>query len=236
MKQEESLQRFTDFNKLNVEEASNMLIQHLEQFPNDRDDLIDMVLEELNKELNKNYVKSVFSNDEVPRINRNKVEKIMKIFKLVFGKPKHNHIKRQIYTSNHLRISEAIQNCVIHHNRVPLINDLAVETGLSRTTIYKHLKDINLRLYTENENALNKVLIEKALAKLYKIGIEENNITALTSFIKFNQEQQPNNQTNYIQINNLRITQEQIIALPDDKAKDLIEILLAKTESIGKQT
>ena len=74
----------------------------------------------------------------------------------------------------------------------------------------------------------------KALEKLYLIGIEDNNPTALKHFIKLsgitaNNTIQVNN---FIQINNLKISNEDIKKLPFEDVLE-IENIVSKTLLIG---
>ena len=49
--------------------------------------------------------------------------------------------KRNRWQVNRLKIEEAIHNFIINQNRLPSNNEIEIETGLSRKTIYKLLKE-----------------------------------------------------------------------------------------------
>ncbi|MEL7122764.1 MAG: hypothetical protein AAFO07_25175 [Bacteroidota bacterium] len=67
-----------------------------------------------------------------------------------------------------------------------------------------------------------------ALEQLYKIGVEQNNHNSLKLFIEMVNGKNPATQVNnYIQINNLQITKEELEQLPNEVTLQ-IESLISK--------
>jgi len=66
--------------------------------------------------------------------------------------------------------------------------EIEAEIGISRTTIYKHLEEIKgLEFEVEFEQKIKK-LRRSALEQLYSIGASQNNIKALTEFLKWTEK------------------------------------------------
>ena len=111
------------------------------------------------------------------------------------------------------------------------MSTIANEINLSRQTIYNHL---NSGFLDANNNLVKRkteIMSFNALENLYLIGIEDRNPTTLKHFIQLsglvssNSAMQVNN---YIQINNLKISTEDIKRLPFE---DILEIenIVSKT-------
>lgn len=119
----------------------------------------------------------------------------------------------------------------MEHRKFPTISTIANKINLSRQTIYNHL---NSGFLDANNNLVKRkteMMSFNALENLYLIGIEDRNPTALKHFIQLsglvssNSAMQVNN---YIQINNLKISTEDIKRLPFE---DILEIenIVSKT-------
>jgi hypothetical protein len=111
------------------------------------------------------------------------------------------------------------------------MSTIANETNLSRQTIYNHLNNGFLDTHNKLVKGKNEIMSINALQKLYLIGIEDNNPTALKYFIQLAGLVFTNNTmevNNYIQINNLKISNEDIKKLPFE---DILEIenIVSKT-------
>lgn len=112
---------------------------------------------------------------------------------------------------------------------MPTITNIANETGLSRTSVYKHLTDIKTQGLESDVRLQQSELEEQAITRLYKIGMNDCNPTALKCFIQFaDPSTRVRTVNNYIQINNIRLTQEDIKSLP--------ESTIATIESLVKKT
>jgi predicted ATP-grasp superfamily ATP-dependent carboligase len=70
--------------------------------------------------------------------------------------------------------------------------------------------------------------VENAISKLYKIGMEDRNPTALKQFIQFaDPSAKAKTINNFVQINNVKITQEKIQELPYKVKNELETILMS---------
>jgi len=135
--------------------------------------------------------------------------------------------KNLVFERNRMRISSCITNYILENRNFPTVSQIAHESKVSRTTVYKHLKK---GIGNDGYNFITKklqYLTASALEKLYLIGVEDNNATALKIFIELvNKESyKANTINNFIQINNLRLGNEDFQKLPKetlDKIEDLI--------------
>jgi hypothetical protein len=135
--------------------------------------------------------------------------------------------KNLVFERNRMRISGYITNYILENRNFPTVSQIAHESKVSRTTVYKHLKK---GIGSDGYDFINKklqYLTASALEKLYLIGVEDNNATALKIFIELvNKESyKANTINNFIQINNLRLGNEDFQKLPKetlDKIEDLI--------------
>jgi len=137
--------------------------------------------------------------------------------------------RNEIWERNHWCILNVISWQTIHERGVPTIKSIAEETGLSRVTVAKHLKEYyDSETYKEKENAY-KFLREKLLTRIYSYAYDGNMkaakifmdaTTDATSHLTIN-----NQENNFIQINGLTITQESIKNLSPEKLQKLQDII-----------
>lgn len=145
-------------------------------------------------------------------------------------KHKAERVRNLTYEVNQQIISACIHNYVREKGCFPQVTAIREKTGLSRTTIYRHLK---LDDYTPANKLIKgklEVMATMALEQLYKIGINENNHTALKTFIELvNGSNGTRCVNNYIQINNLQLTKEEFEQLPDEVILQ-IESIISKNK------
>jgi len=223
MAKKKSLQKFTNIDKINTKEHVR---EFLKENPKDK----ELLRKEIIHRLNTSYAEKLG--------NENMLINLLDEFYLITkGKnsPELISYKNATYEANHLYISSCIHNSILENRRFPSIGNIAEETGLSRQTIYKHL-DAGL------QNKFNRLVRSKieymttsAMEKLYLIGVQDNNATALKHFIQLSGVANNNttNVNNYIQINNIKITNEDFSKLPQ---QDILEIesILAKTIKVSE--
>ena len=135
--------------------------------------------------------------------------------------------RNEIWERNHFCILNVISWQTIHQYQIPTVKDLAEETGLSRVTVIKHLKEYyESETFKQKENAL-RFLREKLLAKIYSFAYD-GNMRAAKIFIEATEDKLfvtiKNQQNNYVQINGVMITEERIKNLPSDKLQKIEEI------------
>lgn len=140
-------------------------------------------------------------------------------------------IRNTTYETNHSIITTYSHNYLLEHRKFPTMSTIANDTNLSRQTIYNHFE--NGFLDTNNKLVKGKIEIMSfnALENLYLIGIEDRNPTALKHFIQLSGLTANNNTmqvNNYIQINNLKISTEDIKKLPVEDVLQ-IEKIVSKT-------
>ncbi len=149
-------------------------------------------------------------------------DKLLYKFELMFTE----ETKRQIWDYNHTRITVALTNLITEKGRMPCKVDIQERTGLSRVTIDKHLKE-----YQNNPEYIKRAeqftfLGDKVLAKVFSLAVN-GDIKACKLYLecmgKFGTS--INTQNNYIQINGLTISQEQIKNLPIEQLKQIQNIL-----------
>lgn len=137
--------------------------------------------------------------------------------------------KNDYWEQNHFRILKAIDKLTREIGRFPSRMEIVNDTGLSRTTINKHLKEYFGSDQFREKKEEYIALRERLLARLYRYAID-GNMKAARIFIEATAEtvigpQIKNQQNNLIQINGSTITSHQLRLLPTDKLKQLEEIL-----------
>jgi len=141
--------------------------------------------------------------------------------------------RRLDYYRHEISIQTAINNLLLDTGRLPSVMEIEYNTGISRTTIYKHLKEGHKGFEQEFGLKINKLRM-KAIERLFIIGVENGNVKTLTEFMKITDNKQVEQKENsLIQINNIYIDQRTIQNLPDD-TKDQLEILLLKSGKVDK--
>lgn len=130
---------------------------------------------------------------------------------------KAERVRNLTYEVNQQIISACIHNYVREKGCFPQVTAIREKTGLSRTTIYRHLKLDDYSPANKLIKGKFEVMATMALEQLYKIGVQENNHTALKSFIELvNGSNRTKCVNNYIQINNLQLTKEEFEQLPNE--------------------
>ena len=81
----------------------------------------------------------------------------------------------QTWETNHLQILNFIHEYAKKFRTVPSISNISTETGLSRTTIYKHLSETNVKEYLGKEFIKYSLLMPNVLGTLYGICFDRFN-------------------------------------------------------------
>lgn len=137
------------------------------------------------------------------------------------------NFKNQRWTANEQLIVRQLHNFTRDNLRTPTALEIAQATGLSRTTVHKHLleSDYTTANKQQSKEVLSK-LREKALAMIYSIGMQNNDVKALTRYVELTTEKEPKNVKNYIQINNTKIDNLIIENLPPEAQRQIEQIIL----------
>jgi len=135
--------------------------------------------------------------------------------------------RNEIWERNHECILNVISWQTIQYRQIPTVKQIAEETKLSRVTVIKHLKEYyEGQAFREKENAF-KFLREKLLAKIYSFAYD-GNMRAAKIFMDATGDRPSltvqNQQNNYIQVNGIVITEEQVKSLPIDKLEAIRQI------------
>lgn len=162
-------------------------------------------------------------NDTLSKLTGEDLEDyINKIEAIVPGK---TDLRRQQWEFNHAEICRVISNHVKEYNRPPTKNEIAKETGLSRPTIYKHLMEFEgSEFYTEQSKKL-KILNHKLMAKVYQFACN-GSVKAARLYFEITGELGKRTTKNYfIQINNLKVNETLIKALPKNALEEIEQII-----------
>lgn len=163
-------------------------------------------------------------NSKLAIIKGDERDKLIKQFELVFSEG----TRRRLWDFNHAIITNSISSLIIDLGRMPCKVDIQEKTGLSRPTIDKHLKE-----YSQHEQYLQnceqfKFMGDKILAKVLQIALK-GDLKACKLYLecmgKINTNNTTNTQNNYIQINGLTISQQQIQQLSNEQLKTIQNII-----------
>jgi DNA-binding phage protein len=213
----QSLQKFTDFKelgKLKGKEFKGALLG--------LGDYMDYM----------NYLTDIINSKETaPEKKEKHIELLIKALKAVGDKSQAKEIKRLDYEDNEAKIKSYLHNWALTNNQFPNIANIAEGTGLSRTTVYKHLNNNKLKeVNTDGDKGTIKTLRAVALEKLLKLGIQNDDTKALGMFLRLTEDKKDNTppkvvNNNYLIINKTVISQERIEALPDEAIEEIKNII-----------
>jgi len=217
MKKEKSLQKFTDIEDLkSIEDIEKYLLENPDSKKQLRKSLTNRIGNSYTDKLGKEFVL---------------VEMLSAV---IDDQNKKDEIRNITYEINHSLITSFIHNYVLEYRCFPIMTHIQTETKLSRQTIYNHLKNG----ISDKRNTLvkgkNEIMAMQALQKLYLIGIEDRNASALKHFIQLSGVANSNtaNVNNYIQINNLKISNEDFNSLPEQDILEIESIVSKSLEQI----
>lgn len=217
------LQKFTDFEKLKtVEEFTELLETDKVKF----DELVNWLQVKVNEATNK-------KEPEDCEIDRyfNRIEKILPLAYPQKNIEEENtilqNLRRDRWYINDSIIKNYINKQLLEYSYLPNNTDISKATGLSRVTIDKHIKENGASIYKTDEIDKYKMLNNNAINRLYKIGMNENNLKALKMFIDYTGDPKKTTiNNNYIQINNTRIDSLLIEQLPYDTRNQIEALIL----------
>ena len=209
------LQKFTDFEKI---KTTDEFLQLKETEPEKLAELQDFLVKRVNEEVQaKGDIDKYF----------NRLETLIALRRPDIIED----TKRYRYQLNRRLIEAYLHNTIINTRLLPTQSEIATATGLSRVTVAKHLKDGAGAQYFKEELETYKLLTPMVLNALYKIGLEDKNVKALTAFLDYSRDGASGaikQQTNYIQINNTRIDEATINQLPDETRLQIENLILSR--------
>ena len=213
----QSLQKFTDFKELGKLKGKEFKVALL-----GLGDYMDYM----------NYLTDIINSKETaPEKKEKHIELLIKALKAVGDKSQAKEIKRLDYEDNEAKIKSYLHNWALTNNQFPNIANIAEGTGLSRTTVYKHLNNNKLKeVNADGDKGTIKTLRAVALEKLLKLGIQNDDTKALGMFLRLTEDKKDNTppkvvNNNYLIINKTVISQERIEALPDEAIEEIKNII-----------
>jgi DNA-binding phage protein len=139
----------------------------------------------------------------------------------------------ELWEVNHTQILQAMSKYMKEYNAMPGATDIAKTTGLSRQTVYKHVKEYMTHPVYTDRKVKYKMLMDRVLIEVYHRAIE-GDVKAARLYLEvtgvIDKQTEPpviKNQTNYIQINGTTITQEILQSLSAGQIKR-IEVAFKK--------
>ena len=142
--------------------------------------------------------------------------------------------KNSLWEHNHVVITSAISNFIQQHGVMPTSTSLVEQTGLSRQTVSKHLKEYHAHPEFVAQTEQFKMMSNNVLAKVFKFA-SNGDIRAARLYFEMVgalNKQQPgtvvNAQNNYIQINNTILSQENLKQLSAEQLEQIENIIINK--------
>ena len=136
--------------------------------------------------------------------------------------------RNQIWEINHNNITNAIIDYVQTCGGMPTKTRIAEYTGLSRQTIDKHFKEFESSPLYKGINEQFKFMMPKVMAEVLRQALS-GDIRALRLYIDFTNgtksKARINNQNNFIQINDIQLTEEKIKKLNPDQLQTIEAVL-----------
>jgi hypothetical protein len=133
--------------------------------------------------------------------------------------------KNEIWESNHLAILQEVTSFIEENGRMPLIIELVDRVGLSRQTLTKHMKEYKSHPLYEVHMDQYRMMSERLLAKMFQFAMMGNVKAGRLFFDMVGGGRGVRNQTNYIQVNNLVISEERLRELSPDQLGRIETIL-----------
>jgi DNA-binding phage protein len=133
---------------------------------------------------------------------------------------------------NHNAITAAMSTLMQSYGRMPTKTEIANDTGLSRQTVHKHLKDYATHPIYLEQSEQYKFMTDKVLARVLKYAVN-GGVSAAKLFLnimaparsKQNSNTLIQTQNNYIQINGTVLSQEALQQLSPEQLNNLETVL-----------
>lgn len=139
--------------------------------------------------------------------------------------------KKDMWEYNHHKVTRAITKLMNGNGYMPSVNDIAQETGLSRQTVAKHLKEYRTNPEYIAEVEQFKFMAPKIMAGVFRLATG-GDIKAAKLYLEMvgaiNKQQSStvvNKQNNYIQINNTILSQETLKQLSVEQLNQIEGII-----------
>jgi uncharacterized membrane protein len=148
-------------------------------------------------------------------------------------------MKNHTWQRNHMSILGSISDLMQKNNCMPSNTSIAIEAGLSDETVYKHLKEFKNHELYEHEKDKYQIMVHRVLTTVFNLGVQ-GNISACKMFLDFMGNSAiiqplPLPPTNYIQINNLKITANELEQLPPTTLQKIENLIKLPSKQITKE-
>lgn len=223
MTAKKSLQKITDYSKLKTFEQFQELFY---KDPKEHEKCLLWLQAELNNVIAERTPKDTKTIDKYFNLCERAIS-VNGYYKVDRIEIEKEAFKNQRWTANEQLITTVLHKFTKDNYRVPTVLEIANNTGLSRTTVHKHLieSDYTVINKIESKEVISK-LRDKVLSVIYSIGMQYNDIKTLSKFVELTTEKEPKNVKNYIQINNTKIDNHFIENLPPEAQRQIEEIIL----------
>ncbi len=179
-------------------------------------------VEEINNRIKELYdaISEAYSNK-----NQYNIDESIKVFFEYLDSmniPKDNdfyiQMRNHTWQNNHLKVIASMSKLMQKSNRMPTTTEISEDSGLSEETIYKHLREFKEHDLHKHETEKYKFMVHLMLTTVYNLGIQ-GDIKACKVYLEYFKDQASPKplafeQNNYIQINNMKITPDEIQSLP----------------------
>jgi hypothetical protein len=143
--------------------------------------------------------------------------------------------KEMVWENNHEKIKEIIMSHLLGEGTMPSKAILAQKTGLSRETIYRHIKAFAESSEYQSEVDSFELMTGKVMAQVTRAAVKGNLKAAKLFLDTTKKKRTPEfdkqaNQNNFVQINKTIINQQIIQQLKPEQLKLIEEIIVQQTE------
>ena len=138
-----------------------------------------------------------------------------------------------VWGENHAIIHNALIELSKGSALFQSVNSIANKTGFSRKTVYKHLKQLSNVEQQAERKAVTDMNRDIVLGILMQLSIKQGDLKAMKIYLDATKgnEAAATNTTNYIQVNNIKLSVEQFQNLPTSTL-DKIGSLIKEVETI----
>ena len=143
----------------------------------------------------------------------------------------YTEMKNHTWQKNQLKIIASISTLMQEYNRMPTNGEISTSAGLSEETIYKHLREFSKHELNTHEWDKYRFMVHRVLTEVFNLGVQ-GDIRACKVYLDYfplPSTQQPSEplikQTNYIQINNLKLSAEELQSLPIDTQQKIEKLI-----------
>lgn len=135
--------------------------------------------------------------------------------------------RNQLWENNHVQVTCEVDKLLREYNRMPSVTEIANSCGLSRVTVDKHMKELKQSNFYSKHKEQYEAARDNLISKLYKHAVN-GDMKAAKLFLENTYEMnepKTTNRNNFIQINNIVLSQENIQYLKPEQLNAIETIL-----------